>query len=142
MNIHTPINQIRPDFYSASMTTGKVNVPLGRDFICFLIVEHIDDESFILEQVDDILIAGCKGFGIYGAKEPRWHRLIDRENFELSTDDVDIVTAAGYFSKNDFAKALFRDLNDARTEKHDVYLLYDDEKLCEEVLQKVLEPET
>lgn len=136
------INQIRPGFYTAPLTARPVKIPMGQDFICFLIVEHVDDESFIMEQSDDILIAGCKGFGIYGAKEPRWHRLIDRENYELSTDDVDIVTTAGYYSKNDFAKALFRDLNDARTEKHDAYLLYDDEKLCEEVLQKVLEPET
>ncbi|MBQ7444448.1 MAG: hypothetical protein IJS71_00720 [Clostridia bacterium] len=141
MNIHTPINQIRPDFYSASMTTGKVNVPLGRDFICFLIVEHIDDESFILEQVDDILIAGCKGFGIYGAKKPLWHRLINRENFDLSIDDVDIVTTARFDSEQAFVRALSRELKGAWPEKNDVYILYDDEKLYEQVLQKVLDPE-
>jgi len=135
------INQIRPGFYSASMVAGKVDLAPERDFICFLIVEHIDDETFIKEQVDSILFAGCKGFEIYGANEPRWHYFIDQEDICLSSDSVKFAYSAGWDSKPSFVHTLFRALNDERPIKNDIYLIYDDEKLCEEVLQKVTEKE-
>ena len=141
--IHKPtqITQIRPGFYSAPMIAGKVDVAPERNFICFLIVEHIDDEAFIKEQVDSLLIAGCRGFEILGAKEPRWHYFIDQEDIRLSSDSVKFAYSAGWDSKPSFVHTLFRALNDERPIKNDIYLIYDDEKIYEDVLEKVTEKE-
>ena len=123
--IHNPtqITQIRSGFYSAPMIAGKVDVAPERNFICFLIVEHIDDEAFIKEQVDSLLIAGCRGFEILGAKEPRWHYFIDQEDIRLSSDSVKFAYSAGWDSKPSFVHTLFRALNDERPIKNDIYLI-------------------
>ena len=141
MNNYPSINQIRPRFYSTSITAGKVDLVPTRDFICFLIVEHIDDETFIKEQVDSILFAGCKGFEIYGSNESRWHYFIDQEDIRLSYDGVQFAYSAGWNSKPSFVHTLFRALNDERPIKNDIYLIYDDEKVYEDVLEKVTEKE-
>ena len=141
MNQALPDNKKHASFYSANMTSGKVELAPARGFICFLIAEHIDDEAFIKEQVDLILFAGCKGFEIYGDKEQHWHSLIDAEDVRLYYDGVQFAYSASWDSKPSFVHTLFRALNDERPIKNDIYLIYDDEKVYEDVLEKVTEKE-
>ena len=101
--------------YSVNLHTGKTNFLFGRDVLCFLLVEHPCTEEFIQEQALQLLLSQCSSFDFYGA-------------YSKQLDNFD-----------DFVEALELAVSVRSIVPFDVYLIYDDNALYNQVLDRLRE---
>ena len=129
--------RLRNNLYSANLLYGKIDLKSGHTFSCFFIVQHTDDLEFLKEQILQLLLAGCQGFIFFGAKASAWRQTIawkDRVLRSIPAAEPAVFTSE-YAELDAFSAALFRDISIRSFIPHDVYLLYDDETIYEEVLK-------
>lgn len=97
------------------------------------------DKDFIKKQALQLLVAGCENFNFYGSAESIWHFIVDEVDILLNPDSTSeaVVLTSGWNSINDFVDALVREISVRAFVPHDIYLIYDDEKIFRDVLQRL-----
>ncbi len=106
----------------------------NRDISCFLVVEHTDDKDFITNLAHSLLAAGCTTFDFYGKMEALWHEGVDHEDARMFHCEK-VALTAGHDSMKEFTNELVRMVHDEWPAPRDFYLLYDDEKIFEDVMR-------
>ena len=124
-------------FFGVEMISGEIDLSKHRERIFFVIVEHTTDKEYIEKQAMQLLVAGCRDFHFFGAKEPLWH---------LTFDEVDIMMYPNSTSENvaftsnditfdDFVDEIKLCIKCIYFLPTDIYLVYDDKSLYQNVLQ-------
>lgn len=126
-------------FYSLDLYYGKTNLKPYRDFYCFFIVEHPCSDEFIHDQALMLLMSQCNNFDFYGAYSKQWDIGFDLVDIQLhpTDDDMGIALTSAWESLDDFVDALELALSVRTFIPYDVYLIYDDETIYKEVLERL-----
>lgn len=74
--------------YGVEMKYGKVDIPKGNMFNCFVIVEHTSDKDYIESQAMELLLAGCREFLFYGEHCEIWHEIFKCMYVRLCADST------------------------------------------------------
>lgn len=131
--------RLSPKLVGAHLLYGKIELKLTHGFSCFFIVNQTEDKEFLEKTAMDFILSSCKDFHFFGEKEPIWHTafdLVDSLVFPNSTSET-VALTSGYQTVEDFSEAL-KDMISARTfVPHDVFLIYDDERIYRQVLSLV-----
>lgn len=131
--------KLRNNLYSADLVYGKIDLKYGHTFSCYFIVRHADDLEFIEKQALQLLLAGCQSFIFWGDKASAWRQIVTRRDRilrSIPTSEATIFTS-DHTELDTFSSVLFREISVRSFIPHDVYLLYDDETIYEEVLQRL-----
>ena len=126
-------------FYSLDLYYGKTNLKPYRDFCCFFIVEHPCSDEFIHDQALMLLTSQCNNFDFYGSYSKQWDIGFDLVDLQLhpNDDDMGIALTSAWESLDDFVDALELALSARTFIPYDVYLIYDDEAIYKEVLERL-----
>lgn len=129
--------KLRPNFYSADLVYGKIDLKLTHTFSCFFIVQHVDDKEFIKDQAIQLLLTGGRLFDFYGAKEAIWHLGFDEADILLYPDQQceDVAMTSGWQTLEEFVEVLGQGLSERPIVPHDYYLFYDDSDTYNEALK-------
>lgn len=124
------------NLYGAEMYRGKLELKPTHGFSCFFIVEHIADKEFVKNQAMQLLLAGCRNFNFYGNAEPIWHLIVDETDILLYPDSTSesVALTSGWDSIEDFADALDVELSLRTFVPHDIFLIYDDVRIYNDVV--------
>ena len=126
-------------FFSAELIRGKIELKPTHSFSCFFIVQHTDDKHFIKEQALQLLLAGCRIFHFFGTYASEWKCGINEARllaFPVTTSYTTVESSA-WDSLDEFIEQLRIALTTRGIVPCDYYLLYDDEKLYQQVLSIV-----
>ena len=131
------------NFYSLDLYTGKTNFKLGRNILCFFIVERLCSEEFIREQALQLLMTPCRNFDFYGAYSRQWDVGFDSVDIMLHPhdEDWDIALTNSWDDFDSFIDALELAISCRDLVPCDIYLIYDDEKVYKNVLKALLKYE-
>lgn len=126
-------------FYSLNMYHGITNLKHRRNFQCFFIVEHPCSAEFIREQARMLLKSRCKNFDFYGAFSKKWDIGFDSVDiqFHPNDDDTDIALTSAWKNFDDFVDALELALSTRAFIPCDIYLIYDDDVIYQNVLERL-----
>ena len=126
-------------FYSLDLYYGKTNLKPYRDFCCFFIVEHPCSDEFIHDQELMLLTSQCNNFDFYGSYSKQWDIGFDLVDMQLhpNDDDMGIALTSALESLDDFVDALELALSARTFIPYDVYLIYDDEAIYKDVLERL-----
>ena len=125
--------------YSADLVTGVIDLNQTHRTICFLIVQHTNDREFICSQALQFLLANCRVFVFFGNHEELWHQGFEEVRsrlFPYQTPE-NTVLICGCSSFIDFVEKLTGELTTRSFIPYDIYLLYDDEEILEDVLREL-----
>ena len=129
--------KLRPNLFSADLHFGKIEIKPDHYCSCFFIVQRTDDREFIKDQAIQLLLAGCRNYDFYGEKRKIWetgleeaYRIVLPENSVENTIRLnrwDII--------EDFVAALNKSISMRPIVPCDHFLLYDDMKIYEAVVE-------
>ena len=129
--------KLRPNLFSADLHFGKIEIKPDHYCSCFFIVQRTDDRAFIKDQAIQLLLAGCRNYDFYGEKRKIWetglegaYRIVLPENSVENTIRLnrwDII--------EDFVAALNKSISMRPIVPCDHFLLYDDMKIYEAVVE-------
>ena len=129
--------KLRHNLFSADLHFGKIEIKPDHYCSCFFIVQHTDDREFIKDQAIQLLLAGCRNYDFYGEKRKIWetglegaYRIVLPENSVENTIRLnrwDII--------EDFVAALNKSISMRPIVPCDHFLLYDDMKIYEAVVE-------
>lgn len=125
--------------YSVNLHTGKTNFLFGRDVLCFLLVEHPCTEEFIQEQALQLLLSQCSSFDFYGAYSKQWDIGFDLVDIMLHPNGEGIALTSQWDDFDGFMEALELAVSVRSIVPFDVYLIYDDNALYNQVLDRLRE---
>lgn len=125
--------------YSMDLHYGKANTSLFKNFQCFFIVEHPCSEEFMQGQALMLLTSKCKNFDFYGKESRKWECAFDIIDAQMhpAVDDMDIALTSSHDDIESFVDALSLSLSERPFIPCDIFLVYDDKKLYDEVLKKI-----
>ena len=129
--------KLRPNLFSADLHFGKIEIKPDHYCSCFFIVQRTDDREFIKDQAIQLLLAGCRNYDFYGEKRKIWetgleeaYRIVLPENSVENTIRLnrwDII--------EDFVAVLNKSISMRPIVPCDHFLLYDDMKIYEAVVE-------
>ena len=119
------------------MISGEIDLSKHRERIFFFIVEHTTDKEFIEKQAMQLLVAGCRDFHFFGAKEPLWHLTFDEVDIMMypNSTSENVALTSNYITFDDFVDEIKLCINCRYFLPTDIYLVYDDTSLYQNVLQ-------
>ena len=119
------------------MFNGEIDLSKHRERIFFFIVEHTTDKKFIEKQAMQLLVAGCRDFHFFGAKEPLWHLTFDEVDIMMypNSTSENVALTSNYITFDDFVDEIKLCINCRYFLPTDIYLVYDDKSLYQNVLQ-------
>ena len=129
--------KLRPNFYSADLGDGKIEMKPAHNFSCFFIVQHVEDKEFIKNLAVQLLLTGCRIFQFYGEKEATWHLGVDGADILLYPDSSceNVALTMSCQTLEEFAESLDSGLSERPIVPHDYYLFYDDNEIYHETLK-------
>ena len=130
------------NFYSLDLHTGKTNFKLGRNILCYFIVEHPCSEEFIREQALQLLMTPCRNFDFYGAYSRQWDVGFDSVDIMLHPNNEEEFSLTSQWDDFDsFIDSLELAISCRYLVPCDIYLIYDDKKTYINVLKALLKSE-
>ena len=127
--------RLNDQFYSADLRSVKTVL---RPSHCFFITEHVCNKALIHKLALQLFRGQCKNFEFYGARCSE--RELEFDEFDIMLhpgDDEDIALTSAWKSMDQFVDALDFALSIRKIVPLDVFLLYDDTKTYQTVLQKL-----
>ena len=125
-------------FFSMDLLPGNTILTPNRNRHCFMIVEHTFDKALIRDQALQLLMTQCKKFEFFGTYCRDWELGFDEVDVMLHPDDdEDIALTSAWDTLDAFVDALEVALSSSPFIPSDIYLIYDDEAIYRNVLQKV-----
>ena len=123
------------NLYGADLFYGKIDLKVNYSFSCYFIVQHTNEEEFIREQLLQLILTGCQKFIFYGGKADAWVLNLEEAASILRSDHLTVPYSASIIDTIEaFARELHREVSFRSLVPHDVYLLYDNERLYRKVL--------
>lgn len=124
-------------FFGVEMFNGEIDLSKHRERIFFFIVEHTTDKEYIEKQAMQLLVAGCRDFHFFGAKEPLWHLTFDEVDIMMypNSTSENVALTSNYITFDDFVDEIKLCINCRYFLPTDIYLVYDDKSLYQNVLQ-------
>ena len=124
-------------FFGVEMISGEIDLSKHRERIFFFIVEHTTDKEYIEKQAMQLLVAGCRDFHFFGAKEPLWHLTFDEVDIMMypNSTSENVALTSNYITFDDFVDEIKLCINCRCFLPTDIYLVYDDKSLYQNVLQ-------
>ena len=124
-------------FFGVEMISGEIDLSKHRERIFFFIVEHTTDKEYIEKQAMQFLVAGCRDFHFFGAKEPLWHLTFDEVDIMMypNSTSENVALTSNYITFDDFVDEIKLCINCRYFLPTDIYLVYDDTSLYQNVLQ-------
>lgn len=127
--------KLLPNLYGADLFYGKIDLKVNHSFSCYFIVQHTNEEEFIREQFLQLLLTGCQKFIFYGGKADTWVLNLEETASILRSDHLTVPYSASIIDTIEaFARKLHREVSFRSLVPHDVFLLYDNERLYRKVL--------
>ena len=119
------------------MFKGEIDLSKHRERIFFFIVEHTTDKEYIEKQAMQLLVAGCRDFHFFGAKEPLWHLTFDEVDIMMypNSTSENVALTSNYITFDDFVDEIKLCINCRYFLPTDIYLVYDDKSLYQNFLQ-------
>ena len=124
-------------FFGVEMISGEIDLSKHRERIFFFIVEHTTDKEYIEKQAMQLLVAGCRDFHFFGAKEPLWHLTFDEVDIMMypNSTSENVALTSNYITFDDFVDEIKLCINCRYFLPTDIYLVYDYKSLYQNVLQ-------
>ena len=124
-------------FFGVEMISGEIDLSKHRERIFFFIVEHTTDKEYIEKQAMQLLVAGCRDFHFFGAKEPLWHLTFDEVDVMMYPNSTpeNVALTSNYITFDDFVDEIKLCINCRYFLPTDINLVYDDKSLYQNVLQ-------
>ena len=124
-------------FFGVEMISGEIDLSKHRERIFFFIVEHTTDKEFIEKQAMQLLVAGCRDFHFFGAREPLWHLAFDEVDVMMYPNSTpeNVALTSNYITFDDFVDEIKLCINCRYFLPTDIYLVYDDKSIYQKVLQ-------
>ena len=137
------IEKLSNNFYSLDLYTGKTDFKLGRNILCFFLVEHPCSEEFIRDQALQLLMTPCRNFTFYGAYSKQWNVGFDLVKAMLHPNDEDrnIALTTSWDDFDSFLDALELAVSSRYLVPCDIYLIYDDKEAYRNVIKALLKME-
>lgn len=131
--------KLRPNFYSAHLYIGEINLKVNHTAHFFFIVEHSNNKEFIHKQALELLVPQCKWFEFYGRYRNEWELGFDEIDIMLhpNDEDEDIALTSSWNDIESFVDTLKFTLSTRSIVPCDIYLLYDDENIYKDVLNRL-----
>lgn len=121
-------------FYSAPLLYGKTNLKPYMRFQCYFITEHVWDPEYIRQQAMQLLMSQCFGFYFFGAHSREWTQEFHALKSVIYPDADERCFLGQWDHINDFVNVLHKNLSCRPFVPSDIYLIYDDAELYQNVL--------
>lgn len=117
-----------------NLYTGVIRYHEGHTFSCFFIVEHTDDKEYIKKHALELMTAGCRNSNFYGKQAKLWENIYASVDIYKNQNEYNCTAISTWDKIESFVDALRFELSARTLIPHDVYLIYDDDQIGEQVL--------
>ena len=131
--------RLRPNFFSANLHYGRMEIRQIGHLKCFFIVHHEDEEAYIKKQALDMFLTHCGEFAFYGEKASLWKQLFE-ETKQLLTPEEALDASAmirQYETMESFVDRMDESLQLRSFVPCDHWLFYDDQDIYKEVVKRL-----
>lgn len=131
--------RLRSNLYGANLFSGQIDLNPTHGLSGFFIVQHSSDAGFAGKQLLPLILAGCSSFHFIGEYRAVWNGEFLKQQHQLflgNTEEPQFLSVS-YDSLDSFAAALQGEMSIKPIVPHDIYLLYDDEALYQDVLHQL-----
>lgn len=126
-------------FFSCDLKYGKIELKLGHNCDLYFIVNNQVEKEFMKKQALQMILSQCKRFDFFGKYANEWHNAIDEADIAVypNASEEEIALTVTHDTLEDFVEELIEDLSARRIVPCDIYLIYDDIDLYNNVLERI-----
>ena len=131
--------KLRPNFYSAHLNTGKLDLKPNHTAHFFFVVENSNDKEYMRQQARELLLTPGLWFEFYGRYRNEWELAFDEMDIMLhpNMDEEEIAMTSSWTDLDSFVDTLDLALETRSIVLCDIYLLYDDEDIYKQIIEKL-----